>query len=348
MSDWGIYYSYKGDLVSLAVDSRNVTGEALLSAEAIAAQLQAATFSPPGVFRFTLTDTDAVTVSVEHYGDAASPALFSGERAVIADGATENYNLIPGIAVVISGSSVEGDIFEIGVGCYWDSDVGEWQRFSPFDIAFIGVDSAERVFSVKNESGSVQCQSQLVAVNAMRIVNTQTTSRPFYAFRQTGIIGPTAHEDLLGAAVTFTNLIAGTPNIVSVLIDGEAIDVYDVTNDTLIAGGIGLNCDGTTVYRFADTTAYASGEFVLSASLAVTDTATVYVSDGGDFVQIATSSGELGDGASAIDLTGLDAPDGVVAVNESVQIRVLISAPEAKTAAMNQRLFALLVSSTGV
>jgi len=348
MSDWGIYASYKGDAVSLDVDSRNVTGEALLSAESIGVQLQAAAFSPPGVFRFVMTDVDELSVSVQHSGDIASPALFSGTRAVVADGTTENYNLIPGIAVVLSSSAVVDDIFEIAVGCYWDSDAGDWQRFSPFDIAFTNVDSAERTFIAKNESGSVQCQAQLVAVNAMRIVNGQTTSRPFYSFRQTGLVGPTAHDDLTGVAVTFANLVTGSPNIISVLVDGAPIDVYDVTNETLIPGGIGLNCDGTTVYRFADTTAYASGEFMLSSSLSVTDTATVYVSDGGDFVQIATNDGEFGDGSTAIDLTGLDAPDGVVADNESVSVRVKISAPEAKTAALNQRLFVFLVSSTGV
>jgi hypothetical protein len=287
-------------------------------------------------------------VSVVSHADLHNVGLSMGDRTVVVDGITENLNILSGLALILRSTATTGDAFEVGVGCYWDDTDSTWVRITPLDLCIPGVTSEERSFYAHNVSEHPQANSQLVVTNAMRIVNGQTIERPFKAFWQAGLTNPQSHADLLGKSVTFADLVAGTPNTISILIDGDPIDIYDVTNGGLISNGVGLKCDGATLYRFDDATDYCSGEFILATNTSDTDTATVYVSDGADFVEIATTDGVFVDGPSGIYLTGENAPEGVVAADESIQFQMRLLAPEGKTAAMNQRQFSIRIQSEGV
>lgn len=348
MADWALKYGYGGGTVAVSLSSRNVTGSPLASASLVESGEAGSNVTPCGVFRFEMeTDTTVSIAAVSPY-DLKSVALFTGTRTVTADGATENLNLLPGVSVVLSSSAVAGDAFEIGIGCYWDAVSSVWVRAMPLDVAFTGLTGDARSIVAENISGSVQSNCFVIVTNAMWIANGQTAIRPFQAFRQTGLLNPVAHADLLGEAVTFDDLVEGTPNTISILVDGSAIDVWDVTNDALIADGVGLKCDGSTVYRFDDTTDYRSGEFILSEDVSETDTATIYVSDGGEFVEISDTVNAYVAGTTGVYLTSSGAPEGVVSEDDTVAFNLRLSAPEAKTTAMNQRLFSVRLSSVGI
>lgn len=347
-NEWQIEYSYGGGMVDGDLDSRNVLGSPLTSVAFVAEHVAGSNVTPAGVFRCTLASTTTLSIAASDPGDSHSPAVFAGTVTVVADGVTSNLNIIPGLSIILSSSSVAGDIFEIGVGCYYDTATSTWVRILPLGLCFTGQIGDERSLYAHNVSAYTQANSQLVVTNAMRVTNGQTVQRPFKAFWQTGLENPTAHTDLLGVPVTFTDLVAGTPNTVSILVNGTTIDVYDVTNDALLSGGVGLECDGSTVYRFDDSTAYCSGEFVLASTLAVTDTATLYVSDGAEFVEIATTDSAFAAGTSPIYLTEASAPSGAVSAGTSIHWKIRLVPPEAKDSTLNQRLFSIRIESDGV
>lgn len=346
MPGWNIKYSYGEGIVDVRLSSRPVVGTPLVSV-VIADSLGVNTL-PCGVFRFTMASETSVLIEAVSAFDVKNPALFTNTMTVIADGVTENLNLLPGVAVILSDNAVAGDQFEIGVGCYWDSATLAWVHALPLDIAVSGNVGASRLLHAKNDSGTTQCNCQAVVTNAMWITNAQSPSRPFLSFEQTGLLSPAAHDDLAGKAVTFDDLVDGLPNTVSILVDGASIDVYDVSNDETIAGGAGLKCDGYTVYRFADSTDYQSGQFVLSADLEESDTAIVYVSDGGDFIEISDMFNDFVIGSSAVYLTQNGAPEGVVQDGESVTFAVRVNAPSDASVDLNQRLFSLRILSVSV
>lgn len=348
MSGWTLKYAQQSGTVDIGISTRNVNGSPLISATIVDARTSGANVTPCGVFRFTLSSS--TTVSVENISpyDTKSVALFSGTRTVVADGTTENVNVLPGVAIILSATAVAADSFEIGIGCYWDSVQSTWIRGLPLEVAFSGVVGQVRSIIASNDTGSVQCVCQVVATNAMRVENTESAIRPLMAFRQAGLTNPVADTDLLGKSITFQDLVEGTPNTVSMLVGGVGVDVYDVTNDAPVSGGVGLNCDGTTVYRFDDATDYCSGEFLLSPDLEVTDSAIVYVSDGGDFVELSDTVNGFVTGPSGIYLTGDSAPEGVVSEAESITFQIRLNTPEEKTSDMNQRLFSLRISSVGI
>lgn len=348
MSPWIFEYGSDSGLVDVGLSSRNVLGTPLVSASVVADRADGANTPIAGTYRFTMeSDT---TLSVEHVSayDVKNMALFDGTRTVVADGSTENLNILYGVAIVLSASAVSGDQFEVGVGCYWDAATAAWSRGLPMELAFSGAVGDARTLYAVNDSESIQCDCELYATNAMWIENGVSGSRPFFAFRQIGTLNPTSQSDLLGSAVTFDNFAAGTPNTVDILIGGSPIDVYDVTNDTPISGGTGLSCDGTTVYRFDDATDYCSGEFILSDELTEPDTATLFVSDGGEFVELSDTSSAFVAGTSGIYLTESGAPEGVVTEDANVAFQVRLNAPSEKDATLNQRLFSLRIASYGI
>lgn len=197
----------------------------------------------------------------------------------------------------------------------------------------------------------------LVATNAIRAENDPTLIsepdpgfpergiRPFDQFYQSGILNPEADTDLNGAAVTFANYAVGSPPTVDILIDGEPIDVYNTVAEELIPGGTGLNCDGNyeagTVYRFADGTKYQSGTFVLSSSLQETDTATIFVSDGGESVWLADVTGVFTRGSIGIPLTKSGQEAGTVTASGEVSCNISIRPPAVGTSDLNARSFSL-------
>lgn len=346
---WTLKYPYGGSEVSIQANYRNVTGAPVSSISVPSAQASGSMPLLAGVFRFTFESAASISVSYVNSGEIESPLLFTGTKLVTCDGSTINWNLIPGVGVVFSPLVTLGNVFEIGLGCYWDSSNAQWVRALPLGAGLPGMNGTVKTVVAANGAGYTQSNTKAVATNAIRIDNDQAYNRPFLCFRQTGLLNPTADSDLSGANVTFDNFSAGSPNTVDILVDGATIDVYDVTNETLISGGTGLECDGTTVYRFADGTKYQSGEFILSSSLVGSDTATIYVSDGGESVQLSTDQSSWVSGPTGIYLSGADAvSEGIVAASESVSFYVRLRPSSTEDSDLNQRQFSLRVESYGV
>jgi hypothetical protein len=347
--NWEIYADYTAGYVQIDIGSRNYTGSALVSASKF--DKYDAGYGGPiaGVYRYEVEQiSPSVEVSVTNPNnhDTGNPLLFSGNRTVTADGATENKNLIPGVAVVLAAGLQVGDIFEIGIGNYWDSDVGEWFRNLAVGPVLPGFTTNNLSLQLKNVFGSGLSNCKLYVTNGIRVENDQSVSRPFYHTRQIDSLDPTADSDLDGRAIAFDNFSAGSPNTVDILVDGESIDVYDITGSATITDGLALKCDDTNKYKFADGTALQGLEFVLSSSLQETDTATIYTSDGGESVEIATENGSFVSGTTGIDLTDSDGVTGEVADDATVNVRLRISPNSLETSDLNMRLFSFRIISS--
>ena len=343
MADWQILYNYGGSDRDISGYWRNVSGSPVVSAAPLASG--AASFASPiaGVYRFTFESPSTVSCDRQGNQDVSNPLLFSGTRSVTADGATVNLNLLPGWGVVLSSFVGSGDTFEIGVGCYLDTDLMHWQRVLSFGPRLKSYASGSREVTAKNISGVELTDCVVVVTNAARVENDQAADRPFYAFYQQGLLNPTADADLDGMAVTFDNYTAGSPATVDILVDGDILDIYDVTNSALMPDGVGLNCDDTTVYRFVTGSKYQSVHFILSSSLTETDTATFYVSDGGDAVKISIGSGTAVSGPSGLVLTESGQDAGTVTDDGEVDIQLVLDPDAYSSTTLNARSFSFRV-----
>lgn len=302
MDYWQLIHSYGGSDHDIAGYWRNVIGSAVLSALKIPRGGIGDHTPIAGVYRFKFEATSAVSCRAVHPWDAKNPLIFAGTRHVVADYSTGNQSLVPGWSVVLNGDVQLGNEFEIGVGCYFDEITGSWHRIASFGPRVVGFVSTERAITARNISGELLTECRVVATNAIRVENGQGPSRPFAFFHQTGVLSPESDSDPGGAAITFATYTPGDPPTVDVLIDGSPVDVYE-ESEGLLPSGARLKCDGATVYRFADGTRYQSGTFSLSASLSVTDTAMIYVSDGGSSVWISPQTGRFVPGSGGIALT---------------------------------------------
>jgi len=344
MTTWQLTTDYKGVDVDPALSWRNVNGSAVLVVTWLLEDDPGYQAPRAGIYSFTvLSGVATVMMQALSNLDAGNPLLAT--LPIVADGVSENLNLIPGVSVILAPDLQAGDQFDIGINNYLDTDLASWYPVLSFGPRVTGFTSTERIFLATNISLGTLTDCLLVATNAVRVVNDVSVFVPFEQFRQVGILNPTADDDLSGLEVTFDNFEEGTPNTVDILVDGETIDIYDVDADDVIPEGVGLNCDGTTVYRFADGTKYQSVEFVLSADLEETDTATLFVSDGGASIEIAQvvseTVGEFISGPSCIVLTESGQADGTVTSDGDAGFAVRIRPPGDGTTDLNQRSFSL-------
>jgi hypothetical protein len=342
MSDsWQISYNAGGSTVSADVSFRNVLGDAVKSITRSNGQTPCA-----GIFRFTFESSDSVSVLPVGAEDVKSPNLFSGARTIVPDGSTQNNDLIEGLSLLIGPGIMVGTIFEVGIGCYWDAGSNLWRRITSLGLAVGGLTGADRYGLAKNISDQDMSNSRLVVTNGARIVNSVTDTNPIQAFCQTGLLNPLADSDLLGREISFANYTGAT---VDILLDGQPIDVYDITDGWLYPYGHGIYCDGVTVYRFADGTDLQSCTFILNSSLSVDGTCQIFVSDGGSMVEIYDPyTGEYVPGTTGIYLTGDNVGLGVVISGESADFRLRLSPASDAGTDLNQRIFSLRVNSQGV
>lgn len=324
---------------------RNIFGSPAVQVARKSALTEGANHPPAGVYRIKILENSIAEIRVNDSRDWKNP-LHGVTKAVVLDSDTENLNLVPGISVIFSALSQVNDVVEIGVGAV-NPYLTTVYRGLCLGIITLGAQVRELLFALRNDYSNPQVLSRVRATNAIRVVNTQTGSRPLFAFRQTGILNPTADADTTGRSVTFDNLVPGSPATVDLLVDGELISLYDVTNEQAVTSQ-GIKADETTIYRFADGSVHQSGEFLLAADLQESDSAVIYVSDAGDMVQLATLVADWVVGSTGVVLTGSDCPVGVVDIGQEVFFRLRVNPPESADAVLNQRQFSLRVSSVSV
>ena len=335
--NWRFLSNINGVNLSLDGDSKNFIGTPLVSASRLSVGDAGYTCVNAGGYLFQVHGSPPATVSVSglELTDTDNPFFYAGNTAAVFDSVTPNFTLLPGWSIVLSASAQDGDQFLVTVGCA-GSDVPPYRVLSQGDlIAGIGSSGVSAV-TVKNYSTGTMTGCQAVATNAARIKNGVSFSRPFYAFWQAGLTNPAADPNLSGAAVSFANVNAGKADI---FIGGNPIDVTNVATAILIPGGVGLFCDGSTVYQFSDQTKYQSVRFILSSALQGTDTATIYVSPGGEGVEFSLDGNLFVPGTVGLLLGNLSSQD-------MANFFITINPQASLSSAMNQLSYSLRIVGT--
>jgi len=338
MADWTFKYPVAGTDTDISVDFNNLVGGSLSDVSKIASGVAGEAFPLAGVYRFTLVTTDTVSCEGISSEDQSNPLVFSGTRAVVSG---VNTNLLPGIEIDLAVTRSQGDIFDVGIGCVWDLGAARWVRVLSGGLVLPGFSSSEMQITVENTGTLNSAFSRLVATNAVRIENGQSFSRPFLVFRQSGPLNPTADANLSGAPITFANRVTGPPVLIDLKVSGVSISVFDVAAGTTNQYGTGLTCDGSTVYVFSDGTKYQGCEFILSPSILVTDTATIFVSGGGSMVEIATIDSDFVAGTTGIYLTGEDRYEGTMNVGDDMEFRFRYNPPAGSDITLNEYSYSL-------
>jgi len=371
MADWQLLHSS----VDIAGTWRNVTGTPVVSAEVVAGGARNFGSSLAGVYRFTVVYVEdplwsfCVSCSIMSPLDISNPLVFSTPRTIVADGVSSNWNVLPGWAVVLASDLQDGDVFEIGVGCSWDSGSGSWVRAVSLGTRIAGRISGTITLTAKNISGGTLTDCIVVATNAIRVENlpgyTYTGSqyawnvRPFFAAWQQGLSNPDADDDLAGSALTITYRYGGGilgVRRITIESDDAPIDAYDVTNSLPRPGkdnptsGYGQNllCDEATVYKFPDGSKFQGLHFILGEYCDTWDAATLYVSDGGDAVQLATASGSFVAGPAGVVLTETGQATGTITDDGEVEFRLRVNPLVSDLADLNERSFSLRLIGTNI
>lgn len=341
MSHWQFLYAFGGSDSDIAGSWRNIVGAPVLCAYKIPRGSEGYRTAVAGVYRFTLETPTSVTCRRTSSWDAKNPLIYSGRRTVSADFSTENKNLLPGWSVVLREDVRAGDEFEIGAGCRWNGDTGVWQRITAFGPRMAGFVSTDQSLKARNISAAPLRDCKLVATNAIRVASSQGALGPFSCFYQSGILNPESDTDLDGSEVTLINYRPGAPATANILIDGNPIDVYDVSADSIVPGGAGLRCDGVTLYRFADGTKYQSGTFCLAEALPGAGTTTIHVSDGGSSAWLAGADGSFVPGPAGIILTEQSQGRGTITAGGIVPFKLRIQPPDCDAPDLDARIFSL-------
>ncbi len=269
----------------------------------------------------------------------------NGPFTVVVDGVTANYNILPGWSFVFGQWTQAGDEFVVAVGCLRDGR--NYVRALSYSQRIPGNYDSPRTFKVQNNSGLTLTGCSLVATNAIILVNGDTgENRPFASFYQTGLMNPTPDSDSTGATITFDNYAAGSPPTVDILITGETVSILDVAADSIIPEGVGLQCDGATVYSFVEGDKYQSGTFTLSANLAESDTAQIYVTPGGDNVELASLTGDFASGPVTLVLTQAGQAAGTVLNAAEVSFRLRINPAADTSSDLGLHVFSLRAIGT--
>lgn len=351
MSDWEFRYQEpEGSYATLNYDFQNVIGTPLYEAGIAQVQEGDGYFANPlvsGIYTITFIDSTHITITSADGYDRANPYL--SETSVTISDFDWNYDIIPGLKIVFSSPSA-GDICRIGIGCDLVQPVLEeppyWIRRFPIGPVVAGRTSIPYHYRIYNMSGVEKTGCMAYVTNAIRVENIAANAKPFEWFRQHGDLNPSADSNLNGMAVTFDNFIEGPYfPYVDILVNGNQISVYDVKNDVTIPDGTGLGLDSDNEFQFSDGTKYQSGRFKLNELMQETDTAILYVSDGGSFIQVSTDGNTYVAGTTGVELTEDGEDDGVIGIGGYADLYLRANVPLASSSSLNLRLFSLRIGS---
>lgn len=201
------------------------------------------------------------------------------------NGTTPNKNVIRGLNITFSSSGSFNESWQgkVYVGAYYKSP--DEIRVTAFGTQDAGQTSAGQRLAIRNDGSTIGIDCSVKVVNKVRFKHTNGT--PFLKMWQLQL-NPTADADLLGKNVTFTNYASGSPPTITMLVGGIGYDMVDLNTGASHPGGAALKINGTTPYKFADGNKYQGVCIILDTSIVDnTPTATIYVSDGAQFVEIA-------------------------------------------------------------
>jgi hypothetical protein len=361
MSTWQLLYNSN----DIEGGWRNVVGSPVVSASKIASGLKGLANAPAGVYRFTVAeDGGDYTVNLSFISKLDYANGMESDNwplDVIADGLTYNYMVMPGWGITFAADAQDGDVFEVAVGCYWDSTIGTWVRGLSFGSRATGIVSGEISLTAKNLSGGTLTDCMAVVTNAISVVNVPLSpdsgdgrgDRPFAAWWQAGRVNPDPDTGGSEGAVTIANRDGGGifgDYLVALAVDGANVDIYDLTNDTIMPAGDAqdLDCDETTIYKFPDGSKYQGLHFFLGEGTDMGDEAEFYVSDGGAAIQIAQATGAFTSGVNGAILTESGQDTGTVTDDGEVTFRIRINPLMGTLPDLNQRSFSLRLIGTDV
>jgi len=201
------------------------------------------------------------------------------------NGSTANKNVIRGLDIVFSssGSFNESWAGKVYVGAYFVSPSQE-TRVTAFGTQDAGVTSAAQRLAIRNDGSTIGIDCSVKIVNKARFKHTNGT--PFLKMWQVQA-NPTADTDLLGRAVTFSNYVP-SPKTIDMQVGGIGYTMVNLNTGLTHPNGAALIIDGVTPYKFIDGSKYQGVVIILDMSIVDnTPTATIYISDGAQFVEIA-------------------------------------------------------------
>ena len=272
--------------------------------------------------------------------------------AVVLDGSTPNKGVIRGLSIVFSssGSFNEGWTAKAYIGAYFVAPSTE-TRVTAFGTQDAGAISPAQRLAIRNDGDTIGIDCSVKIVNKARFKHTNGT--PFTKMYQLQL-NPTADTDTLGKAVAFSNYTPGSPKTIDMTVGGTGYTMVNLNTGQSHPGGAALVIDGVTPYKFADGTKYQGVVIILDTSIVDnTPTATIYVSDGAQFVEIAPDvagvPGTWQPGTTALTLTqdGGSNP-GEIGVGLTAFYHTRFKSGGAATPALNMRLWAAIYQAKGV
>lgn len=203
--------------------------------------------------------------------------------AVVLDGTTWNANVIEGLEIQFSssGSFTSAWAAQVFYGSFWDTVALTENHILDVGTVVAGNTTTAKRIKVKNDGADLGASCTIRAVNGVRIKNDQAIDRPFTKMEYTTVSQTVNFSP--GYAISFANKVG---SVIDIKVDGLNRDVKRVDTGVVFPGGAAVPADGVVLLEW--TTGPLTGlRFILSSSVANADTATIFVSNGAQYVEIA-------------------------------------------------------------
>jgi hypothetical protein len=168
---------------------------------------------------------------------------------------------------------------------YGGSDIGGYIIYNAFPN-----NKYYRHYAIKQTTeGHFLTAFALSVIEIVELIYSPITSynvfrnRPFVLLDQSSGYIPTFRKDDYPHDIRFENYSSGLADLV---INDNNYNVINFYTGVTILGGLQLNADGLTRYQLTDDSPYPGLNFIISPSLADTDRAELYVSNGADAFEI--------------------------------------------------------------
>ena len=184
------------------------------------------------VYTVTATSATAVNVTAD---DPKNDVVGTGIN-VVADGATVNYGVVPGIGIVFSSSLANGWTSKFGIGALMDTGGATSDRLN-VGIVESGDMSTQRRCVAYNVGSEASAESEVVALPGHFL---EDNAQPWIK-KLDNHTNPARHasatEDDLD--ITYSGFVGGSPDTADVLVDGvKTIEDAELDGQTLYQHGV--------------------------------------------------------------------------------------------------------------
>ena len=275
-----------------------------------------------GYYTISATSGSAVDITAE---DPKNEFVQSG-KSVVADGATANLDVIPGVSIVFSATLANGWIAKLSIGALMDTGGNASKRLNVGTIES-GALSTQRRIAARNVGDEDSTETEVFALPGFYVSGTSVAAYIKFLKNHTD---PARHDILIPGdyVLTFADYVNAATDTVDVYVNKDGGGANKAIEDGEL---------NETLYQYGVTGYIDGGDYLPGLGIAFLDngdptakTFTIHARDGNDWVEFAPdSSGAPGTWQSGpLTLTELGETTGTITAGGHAFFWIRVNVPD--------------------